>query len=218
MEFSSFDEMESAANFDWLWGKASRSETKLQVHSQSMVIPSVFDDSEVGLNCENEQDNCYSENCSQIQDSADDDSADCSEQQKFCRKRDQKHHGKQLEQQESSDLNSGDNKIEKRKLQNRLAAQKSRDRKKLKMEVIEEENISLWSENLKLKQTLQNYLEQLDKLKQSIDELLCKEWITKFQCKIKLHSAKQQREIIQNINNLGKNNNYYLREFLLILI
>lgn len=76
------------------------------------------------------------------------------------------------------------------------------------MEVLQEENNTLCNENLNLKQTLQSYSEQLDKLKQSIDELLCREWITKFQCKVKLHSAKIEREIIQNINKSSKINSY----------
>ena len=72
------------------------------------------------------------------------------------------------------------------------------------MEVLEDENSTLSNENIMLKQTLQNYSKQLDKLKESIDELLWSDCMTKFQWKIKLHSAKQEREIIQQLNRPGK--------------
>lgn len=123
MEFSSFDEMESAQNFDWLRGKPPHHEIKFQSHWQSMGVPSVFDD-EAGLISANELDRCYFENNSDVQDSANDESAYCSEQQKFSRKRDQKHIVKETDQQDTSTLSSINNKLEKRKLQNKLAAQK----------------------------------------------------------------------------------------------
>ena len=52
-------------------------------------------------------------------------------------------------------------KIKKRKIQNRLAAQKSRDRKKLKMETLERENETLKQEIKRVKDILSSYSNQL---------------------------------------------------------
>ena len=52
-------------------------------------------------------------------------------------------------------------KIKKRKIQNRLAAQKSRDRKKLKMETLERENETLKQEIKRVKDILSSYSNHL---------------------------------------------------------
>lgn len=63
-------------------------------------------------------------------------------------------------------------KLQIRKKQNRVAAQKSRDRKKERVQLLESENFSLKYEYSKLKLTLNGYSEQLEDLRSSLEEIL----------------------------------------------
>ncbi|CAI2366171.1 unnamed protein product [Moneuplotes crassus] len=101
------------------------------------------------------------------------------------KKRDLKSSTKHSSHNTTSESNKEYNaKIEKRKMQNRVAAQKSRDRKKSKMKTLEKENTQLSQEINRLSNICKGYTSQLQEIKNIIDGYLCETCISSFRNKL----------------------------------
>lgn len=172
MDLKRSEEFDSVTNFNFLLDIQSERDDFFKLKSNKHH--SEQDQSELHFPPEEEEkedllfDTCNYENYqSEIRDNC----ANSSKNSKL-NKREMKEQHKESCQSTATESNDYQVRLQKRKRQNRIAAQRSREKKKLKMEELETENNSLLKGCDWYRKVMDSYLEQLQLLRDDVSSIL----------------------------------------------